>query len=107
MEPRPPIRAPHFVWDAEAAGNAAFRNRLLLALGTIICFQVEHDVATMPPQDMARLFDEEKFRRIYGRFIAAALKRILTTNELATTTDTRGVRASALLDMLWERASTQ
>jgi hypothetical protein len=91
----------------QAAENAAFRNRLILALGTTIYFEGEDDVSTMRPQDLARLYDEEKFRRIYGRFNAAALRRILITNELATTTDTRSVRAPALLDMLWARASAQ
>jgi hypothetical protein len=91
----------------EASENAAFRNRLLLALGTPIRFEGEEDIATMRPQDMVRLYDAEKFKRIYGQLNAAGLKRLITSNNLGSTSDLRGLRAPALLDLLWDRASQE
>jgi hypothetical protein len=61
----------------------------------------------MRPQDMVRLYDAEKFKRIYGQLNAAGLKRLITSNNLGSTSDLRGLRAPALLDLLWDRASQE
>jgi hypothetical protein len=88
----------------EAAANVAFRNRLLMALGTPVIFEGEEDVMGIDPVDLSTRRGEDSFRRIYGTLAVPQLKVVLGTAELATKADVKGLKKPELIDMLWTRA---
>lgn len=91
----------------EATINAAFRNRLLVSLGAPIMFEGADDLATISPVEVyVRYRDEGAFKRIYSTTKGPALRKVLTSSELATAADLpKTLKAPGLIDILWERAS--
>lgn len=90
----------------EADLNAAFRNRLLLALNVPVIFEGQDDLATVHPVELAVRYDEHTFKRIYGQLKGPALKRILIDHNLASTAEAgaRGIKPPQQIELLWERA---
>lgn len=90
----------------EADMNAAFRNRLLLALGVAVIFEGQDDLATVHPAELAVRYDEHTFKRIYGQLRGPALKKLLLTHSLASAAEAgaRGIKVPEQVQLLWERA---
>jgi len=90
----------------EADMNAAFRNRLLLALGVAVIFEGQDDLATVHPAELAVRYDEHTFKRIYEQLRGPALKKLLVTHNLASAAEAgaRGIRVPEQVQLLWERA---
>lgn len=90
----------------EADMNAAFRNRLLLALNVPVIFEGEDDLASLHPAELAVRYDEHTFKRIYGQLKGPALKKILTQHNLASAAEAgaKGIKPPAQVELLWERA---
>lgn len=90
----------------EADLNAAFRNRLLLALNVPVIFEGQDDLATVHPVELAVRYDEHTFKRIYSQLKGPALKRVLIDHNLASTAEAgaRGIRPPQQIELLWERA---
>lgn len=106
ISPNASLRAFLEVIADEADMNAAFRNRLLLAIGVPIIFEGQDDLATVHPAELAVRYDEHTFKRIYGNLKGAALKKILTSFNLASTVEAgaKGIRVGDQVQLLWERA---
>ncbi len=90
----------------EADMNAAFRNRLLLALGVPVIFEGQDDLASVHPAELAARYDEHTFKRIYGALKSAALKKILVEHNLASAAEAgaKGIKAPQQVQLLWDRA---
>lgn len=90
----------------EADLNAAFRNRLLLALNVPVIFEGQDDLATVHPVELAVRYDEHTFKRIYSQLKGPALKRVLIDHNLASTAEAgaRGIKPPQQIELLWERA---
>jgi len=90
----------------EADMNAAFRNRLLLALGVPVIFEGQDDLASVHPAELAVRYDEHTFKRIYGQLKGPALKKILTQHNLASAVEAgaKGIKPTAQVELLWDRA---
>lgn len=90
----------------EADINAAFRNRLLLALDVPVIFEGQDDLATVHPMELAVRYDEHTFKRIYGTLKSAALKKILVERNLASAAEAgaKGIKAPQQVELLWDRA---
>ena len=90
----------------EADMNAAFRNRLLLALGVAVIFEGQDDLATVHPAELAVRYDEHTFKRIYGQLRGPALKKLFLTHSLASAAEAgaRGIKVPEQVQLLWERA---
>jgi hypothetical protein len=90
----------------EADMNAAFRNRLLLALGVPVIFEGQDDLASVHPVELAVRYDEHTFKRIYGQLKGPALKKILVDHKLASAAEAgaKGIKPPAQVELLWERA---
>lgn len=90
----------------EADMNAAFRNRLLLALGVPVIFEGQDDLASVHPAEIAARYDEHTFKRIYGNLKGPALKKILTSFNLASAAEAgaKGIKVPEQVELLWKRA---
>lgn len=90
----------------EANMNAAFRNRLLLAIGMPVMFEGQDDLATIHPVELAVRYDEHTFKRIYSQLRGPALKKILIMHKLASAPEAggRGITVADQVQLLWERA---
>ena len=93
----------------EATLNSAFRNRLLFAIGAPIMFEGSEDIATISPVEIAVRYEEDAFKRIYGTLKAPALKKLLVSFNLATTTDVgaKGMKVPEFIELLWTRARSR
>ena len=90
----------------EADMNAAFRNRLILALGVPVIFEGQDDLASVHPVELAVRYDEHTFKRIYGNLKGAALKKLLVAHKLASAAEAgaKGIKVGDQVELLWERA---
>lgn len=90
----------------EADMNAAFRNRLILALGVPVIFEGQDDLASVHPVELAVRYDEHSFKRIYSQLKGPALKKILTQHGLASAAEAgaKGIRPPQQIELLWDRA---
>lgn len=90
----------------EADMNAAFRNRLLLALDVPVIFEGQDDLASVHPVELVTRYDEHTFKRIYGQLKGPALKKLLVEHGLASTAEAgaKGIKPPQQIELLWERA---
>lgn len=90
----------------EADMNAAFRNRLLLAIGVPVMFEGQDDLTTVHPVELAVRYDEHTFKRIYSQLRGPALKKLLVGYNLASAPEAggRGITVADQIQLLWERA---
>lgn len=106
ISPNTALRAFLDVIADEADMNAAFRNRLLLAIGVPVIFEGQDDLASVSPVELAVRYDEHTFKRIYGNLKGAALKKILTGFNLASAAEAgaKGIKVDQQVQLLWDRA---
>lgn len=90
----------------EADMNAAFRNRLLLALDVPVIFEGQDDLASVHPVELVTRYDEHTFKRIYSQLKGPALKKLLVEHGLASTAEAgaKGIKPPQQIELLWERA---
>lgn len=99
------LRAFLDVVASEAEINAAFRNRLLAAIGAKVIFEGEDDIATADPVSLSVRYSEDAFRRIWGILKPADLKALLVAKGLASKEDVKPLKkAPELLGLLWSRS---
>jgi hypothetical protein len=90
----------------EAASNPVFAARLLNALDVNVMFRGKDAADAIDPLLIASKGLEE-FRVTFLSFDDKTLKKLLSDHNLASKTDIGKRKGTALVDLLWERASTK
>ena len=90
----------------EAIRNPSFGARLLDALNVQVLYQGDAAVEVIDPIALVRLGQKE-FRSTFLGFDDKTLKKFLTGFSLASTTELKKLSVPALVELLWQRASSK
>ncbi|NBC20084.1 MAG: hypothetical protein GVY06_03400 [Alphaproteobacteria bacterium] len=87
-----------------AAEDPAFKARLIDALGFTVLYEGEEQFEGANPVSQAERWSPDAFKRIWNAARVPQIREALKNQELATTSDMRGLRKAELIDLMYRRA---
>lgn len=87
-----------------AAESPAFRAKLIDVLGFTVLYEGEEQFEGANPVTQAATWSEDAFLRIWSGAKVGEVKAVLKDQDLATTTDMRGLKKSDLISLLYDRS---